>query len=95
MGTFQMFNAREVASDVADNFLKGNSDKVEVIYGEFKSVAVQAPTFTHFLPVQPVQVVGTEKAKKFRRLYIRTFDRRDHGRSSASLSERLDLSSDA
>jgi len=68
MGTFQMFNAREVASDVADNFLKGNSDKVEVIYGEFKSVAVQAPTFTHFLPVQPVQVVGTERRKKFQEI---------------------------
>jgi F-type H+-transporting ATPase subunit gamma len=63
MGTFQMFNAREVATDVADNFLKGNSDKVEVIYGEFKSVAVQTPTFSHFLPVQPVEVVGTEKKK--------------------------------
>jgi len=70
MGTFQMFNAREVASDVADNFLKGNSDKVEVIYGEFKSVAVQAPTFSHFLPVQPVEVVGAEKAKKISGDYI-------------------------
>lgn len=63
MGTFQMFNAREVATDVADNFLKGNSDKVEVIYGEFKSVAVQAPTSAHFLPVQPVEVVGAETKK--------------------------------
>lgn len=70
MASFQMFNAREVASDIADNFLKGNSDKVEVIYGEFRSVAVQTPTFTPFLPVQPVESAGAEKAKKISGDYI-------------------------
>jgi F-type H+-transporting ATPase subunit gamma len=55
MGTFQMFNAREIASDVSKNFLDGNADLVEVIYGEFRSVAIQRPATKPFLPVQPVE----------------------------------------
>ncbi len=61
MGTFQMFNAREIASDVSKNFLDGNADKVEVIYGEFRSVAVQKPATKPFLPVQPVEGEGAEE----------------------------------
>ena len=63
MGAFQMFNAREIATDVAANFLAGNSDKVELIYGEFKSVAIQKPTLKHFLPVQPVVEEEAEEKK--------------------------------
>ncbi len=55
MSTFQMFNAREIASDVSKNFLDGNADRVEVIYGEFQSVAIQKPAVKAFLPVQPVE----------------------------------------
>lgn len=55
MSTFQMFNAREIATEVSKNFLDGNSDKVEVIYGEFKSIAVQSPAAKNFLPVQPLE----------------------------------------
>jgi F-type H+-transporting ATPase subunit gamma len=58
MSTFQMFNAREVATDVVENFLSGKSDRVEIIYGQFKSVAVQRPAVKPFLPVQPVQGEG-------------------------------------
>jgi len=54
MASFQMFNAREIAQDVADNFVKGGSDRVEVLYGHFKSVAVQQPAVQEMLPVQPV-----------------------------------------
>ena len=68
MSTFQMFNAREVASDVSKNFLDGNSDKVEVIYGEFKSVAVQRPALKNFLPVQPIE--GAESESKISGEYI-------------------------
>lgn len=71
MSSFQMFNAREVATDLADNFLKGNSDKVEILYGEFRSVAVQVPTFSAFLPVKPVEAAaGQEKTKKISGDYI-------------------------
>ncbi len=54
MASFQMFHAREIAQDVADNFVKGGSDRVEVLYGHFKSVAVQQPAVQEMLPVQPV-----------------------------------------
>jgi F-type H+-transporting ATPase subunit gamma len=55
MGTFQMFNAREIASEVSTNFLSGAADKVEILYGEFRSIAVQAPAAKDFLPVQPLE----------------------------------------
>ncbi len=61
MSTFQMFNAREIATDVSENFLKGNADKVEVIYGEFRSVAIQKPNSKAFLPVEPVESEGEEE----------------------------------
>jgi len=53
MGSFQMFNARSIAQDVAANFLAGESDKVHVIYGKFISVAQQRPETEVLLPVQP------------------------------------------
>ena len=53
MSTFQMFNAREVAQDVADNFLTGDADLVQMVYGEFKSVAVQRPKSMTLLPISP------------------------------------------
>jgi len=62
MAGFQMFHAREIAQDIADNFVKGGSDKVEVLYGHFKSVAVQRPAAQDLLPVQPV--AGTAEVKK-------------------------------
>lgn len=55
MSDFQMFNAREIAQDVASQFLKGASDKVEVIYGHFKSVAVQRPVAQDMLPITPLE----------------------------------------
>jgi F-type H+-transporting ATPase subunit gamma len=71
MSSFQMFNAREVATDLADNFLKGNSDKVEVLFGQFRSVAVQVPTSVPFLPVQPVKdATGAAREKKISGDYI-------------------------
>ncbi|WP_136795151.1 MULTISPECIES: ATP synthase F1 subunit gamma [Desulfosediminicola] len=62
MANFQMFNAREIASDLADQFLKGGSDKVEILYSEFKSVASQVPTVAAMLPVQPIESDEAAKA---------------------------------
>ena len=53
MGSFQMFNARSIAQDIAANFLAAEADKVHVIYGKFTSVAVQRPQVEVLLPVQP------------------------------------------
>ncbi len=55
MSSFQMFNAREIATDIADNFLKGGSDKVEVVFSKFRSVASQIATVAPMLPVQPIE----------------------------------------
>jgi F-type H+-transporting ATPase subunit gamma len=62
MGNFQMFNAREIATDVAAQFQNGTTDKVEIIFGEFLSVARQTPKVVPFLPVQPIEAEeGAEK----------------------------------
>lgn len=61
MSNFQMFNARAIAQDVADNFIAGDADEVHLIYGSFKSVAVQKPAQVAFLPVQPLE--ETESAE--------------------------------
>ena len=53
MGSFQMFNARAIAQDIAANFLAGDADKVHVLYGKFLSVASQKPEEEVLLPVQP------------------------------------------
>jgi len=55
MGSFQMFNAREIAQDVAANFIAEESDKVEIVFGQFKSVAVQRPVSMNLLPIEPVE----------------------------------------
>ncbi len=55
MSDFQMFNAREIAQDVATNFLNGAVDKVEVLFGHFQSVAVQRPEAQEMLPITPLE----------------------------------------
>ncbi|MCK4839599.1 MAG: ATP synthase F1 subunit gamma [Desulfobulbaceae bacterium] len=54
MGTFQMFNAREIAQEAAANFLAGETDEVRLVFGGFVSVASQKPMVKALLPVQPV-----------------------------------------
>ncbi len=68
MSAFHMFNAREIATDVAQNFLDGHADKVEIFYGKFLSVAEQRATQQDFLPVQPV--AGAETEEKISGEYI-------------------------
>jgi len=64
MGTFQMFNAREVSQGVIANFLSGECDQVELVYGKFHSVAVQKPEVESLLPIKPVEKdEGAEQAK--------------------------------
>ncbi|MEN8257484.1 MAG: ATP synthase F1 subunit gamma [Thermodesulfobacteriota bacterium] len=62
MGTFQMFNAREIAQDIAANFEAGDADEVQVIYGHFHSVAKQVPTTLPLLPVKPPESEGGAEA---------------------------------
>ena len=69
MGTFQMFNAREISSDVAENFMVGNSDEVRIIYGKFHSMAVQKPAVEELLPIKPVTGVQSEVSAKITGAY--------------------------
>lgn len=62
MGTFQMFNARAIAQDLAAGFLAGDSDEVRVVYGKFQSVAVQKPAQQALLPIQPAEVEAGQTA---------------------------------
>jgi len=61
MGTFQMFNAREISQGIAENFLNGGSDKVHLVYGKFHSIAVQKPEIEELLPIKPVESDGAEE----------------------------------
>jgi len=54
MGTFQMFNAREISMDISENFMVGGSDEVRLVYGKFYSVAVQRPEAEELLPIKPI-----------------------------------------
>lgn len=63
MGNFQMYHAREIATDVAQQFLEGGSDKVEILFSSFKSVARQEAALVSFLPVQPVDAAEETETK--------------------------------
>jgi len=64
MGKFEMFNAREISQGVIANFVSGESDQVDLVYGKFHSVAVQKPEVEELLPIKPVEAeAGEEKSK--------------------------------
>ena len=53
-------NVSAVAGKIMDNFVKGEFDRVEIIYNQFKNAAVQNLTVETFLPVETV--VSDKKA---------------------------------
>ena len=62
MGTFQMFNAREISQDITHNFLKGDSDQVDLVYSKFYSIARQRPVTEELLPIKPIEPDEPEAA---------------------------------
>ncbi len=64
MGSFQMFNAREISQNITEAFLTGESDQVDIIYGKFYSVAVQRPVTEELLPIKPVIAEGEDTSNK-------------------------------
>jgi F-type H+-transporting ATPase subunit gamma len=64
MGTFQMFNAREISMDIAENFMVGGSDDVRLVYGKFHSVAVQRPETEELLPIKPLDDETVQEAEQ-------------------------------
>jgi F-type H+-transporting ATPase subunit gamma len=49
-------NARTIMQQIVDDYLKGEYDKVEVIYNEFKSVIQQRIVTEQILPILPEQI---------------------------------------
>jgi F-type H+-transporting ATPase subunit gamma len=64
MGSFQMFNAREISQSITEAFLSGESDQVDIVYGKFHSVAVQRPETEELLPIRPVASESSEAQGK-------------------------------
>ncbi|OQX13346.1 MAG: ATP synthase F1 subunit gamma [Desulfobulbaceae bacterium A2] len=62
MSSFQMYNAREIAQDITANFLGGGSDEVKLVFGSFRSVAVQRPDTRDLLPIKPLSGAPTKAA---------------------------------
>ncbi len=62
MGTFQMFNAREISQDISQHFIDGESDQVDLVYGKFQSIVVQTPEVEQLLPIKPVEAGEEETA---------------------------------
>jgi F-type H+-transporting ATPase subunit gamma len=54
MGSFQMFNAREISQNITEAFLNGESDQVDIVYGRFHSIASQKPEREELLPIKPL-----------------------------------------
>nr|WP_320011628.1 ATP synthase F1 subunit gamma [uncultured Desulfobulbus sp.] len=54
MGSFQMYNAREISQDITEAFLAGESDQVDIVYGKFISVGIQRPEVEELLPIKPL-----------------------------------------
>ena len=63
MGAFQMFNARDIAQNLTANFLSGGSDRVEIVYGKFHSMAVQKPETELMLPIAPPADNGAQSGQ--------------------------------
>jgi len=55
MGSFQIFNAREISQDIIEAFVQGESDQVDIVYGKFHSVASQKPEREELLPIKAVE----------------------------------------
>ena len=63
MGTFQMFNAREISQNITENFIGGGSDQVELVYGKFYSIGIQRPEVEELLPIKPMEVSEESEEK--------------------------------
>ena len=51
-------DAREIVQEVTEGFLKGEYDRVDVIYNEFKSVIQQRVVIEQLLPIPPEEITG-------------------------------------
>ena len=59
-GNLHIGHARTIIQQLTDDYLKGEFDKVEVIYNEFKSVIHQRVVVEQVLPIPPEQIQKTK-----------------------------------
>jgi F-type H+-transporting ATPase subunit gamma len=59
-GSLNFGYARTVIQQIVDQYLKGEYDKVEVVYNEFKSVIQQRIVVEQVLPIPPEQIQETK-----------------------------------
>ncbi len=52
-------NVSVIAEEIMDAFVKGEYDKVEIVYNRFKNAAVQNLTVEQFLPIEAVAADGS------------------------------------
>ncbi len=55
--------AQSIVREVIEGYLKGEFDRVEIVYNEFRSVAQQKTTIEQFLPI-PKEMLESAPAKK-------------------------------
>src|SRR5579862_6340998 len=61
--TLQFSDARTIRDLVVQGFLKGDYDRVEVIYNEFKSIISQRVAIEQVLPIAPAEAVDAAPPK--------------------------------
>lgn len=59
-GNLHIGHARTIIQQLIEDYLKGEFDKVEVIYNEFKSVIQQRVVVDQILPIPPEQIQKTK-----------------------------------
>jgi F-type H+-transporting ATPase subunit gamma len=57
--------AAQISQDLTSRFLKGEVDRVLLVYSEFKSVAHQVPVVQQLLPIVPEAATAEESATEF------------------------------
>lgn len=63
-------NVAIIAEKIMSLFAQGKYDKIELVYNRFKNAATQILTIEQFLPIELVEVVGTEGKKNVNTDYI-------------------------
>jgi len=60
--TLVFAQAKEIVKDLLDGYRRGDFDRVEIAYNEFKSVSQQRIIIEQFLPIPPAAFAGTDRS---------------------------------
>lgn len=62
-GRLSFPDIQDIVDDIKEDYLSGVFDRVEIVYNEFKSVAVPKITYEQFLPILPKDIQEASKSK--------------------------------